>query len=365
MAGTRIPHLPNEILYEIAGYVDDEDILNLRLSAKVFQYVTADRFATTFFETREHRLSLKGVKSLLKITEHPVLVRHIRAVIIGHDGKQRPAKYHDLFEQIFQNLASVGNGISLGLRPMCDSDQYDFSPYFGSRYSGSDHMVKFFEEKILAVAIRAQMPLNNLVSDVRGVPSDPISWVSPTHMSFLALLWRRASTRVTGFSQFSGLHIKLSPRASDFSRSGKIFVEPHRKRLEISHIHISDFLSFPRDFTDDLREIHLESSDADYRFLRGLLHRTSHQLEHLSLYDIRMKPLLHATTEATTWKSIFVKRATTLNVLKSCKFGKLWTTSNRLWLKGGDKTIEASTRAQVITVLSNLSAGVRTFELDG
>ncbi|KAG9713310.1 hypothetical protein KCU73_g16561, partial [Aureobasidium melanogenum] len=198
MAGTRIPHLPNEILYEIAGYVDDEDILNLRLSAKVFQYVTADRFATTFFET--------------------LLVRHIRAVIVGHDGKQRPAKYHDLFEQIFQNLATVGNDISLGLRRMSNSDHYD-----SSSHAGSENMVKFFEEKILAVAVRAQVPLENLVSDVRGVLSNPNPWLWFRPANFLERLWRRASTGVTGYSQFSGLQIKLSPRASDFGRSGKIY----------------------------------------------------------------------------------------------------------------------------------------------
>ncbi|KAG9523990.1 hypothetical protein KCU93_g6441, partial [Aureobasidium melanogenum] len=360
MAGTRIPHLPNEILYEIAGYVDDEDILNLRLSAKVFQYVTADRFATTFFETRTHRLSRKGVEALLKITEHPVLIRHIRAVIIGHNGKQRPAKYHDLFEQIFQNLATVGNDISLGLRRMSNSDHYD-----SSSHAGSENMVKFFEEKILAVAVRAQVPLENLVSDVRGVLSNPNPWLWFHSVNFLERLWRRASTGVTGYSQFSGLQIKLSPRASDFGRSGKIYIEVNRKRLEISHIDtLMNCFHFPRNFTDDLREIYLESCDADYNFLWKLVHRSSHQLEHLSLYNVHLRERTGDSHRSRTWSKLF-RKLKSPTVLKSCKFGRLWSDSGDLWLEGDEKTIEASTRAQVITVLSNLGAGIRTFELDG
>ncbi|KAG9655955.1 hypothetical protein KCU64_g6201, partial [Aureobasidium melanogenum] len=299
MAGTRIPHLPNEILYEIAGYVDDEDILNLR------------------------KLSRKGVEALLKITEHPILVRHIRAVIIGHDGKQRPAKYHDLFEQIFQNLAAVGNDISLGLRRMSNSDYYD-----SSSHAGSDNMVKFFEEKILAVAVRAQVPLENLVSD------------------------------------FNGLQIKLSPRASDFGRSGKIYVELNRKRLEISHIDTLNYFHFPRNFTDDLREIYLESCDADYNFLWKLLHRSTHQLEHLPLYNVHLRERTGDSHRSRTWSKLFRKLKSPI-VLKSCKFGRLWGDSGDLWLEGDEKTIKANTRAHVITVLSNLSAGIRTFEFDG
>ncbi|KAH0347877.1 hypothetical protein KCU83_g6504, partial [Aureobasidium melanogenum] len=335
MAGTRIPHLPNEILYEIAGYVDDEDILNLR------------------------KLSRKGVEALLKITEHPILVRHIRAVIIGHDGKQRPAKYHDLFEQIFQNLATVGNDISLGLRRMSNSDHYD-----SSSHAGSDNMVKFFEEKILAVAVRAQVPLENLVSDVRGVLSNPNPWLWFRPVSFLERLWRRASTGITGYSQFNGLQIKLSPRASDFGRSGKIYVELNRKRLEISHIDTLNYFHFPRNFTDDLREIYLESCDADYNFLWKLLHRSTHQLEHLSLYNVHLRERTGDSHRSRTWSKLFRKLKSPI-VLKSCKFGRLWGDSGDLWLEGDEKTIKANTRAHVITVLSNLGAGIRTFEFDG
>lgn len=311
MADTRILHLPNEILYEIAGYVDDEDIINLRQSAKVFQSITADRFATTFFETRTHRLSQKGVKALVEITEHPVLVRHIRTIIIGHDGKQRPAKYHDFFEQIFQNLASVGNDISLGLRRLCGSDQY-----ISGTYASSHNMVKSFEEKILAVAIRAQVPLENLVSDIRGFPSDPISWVSPIHISFLAMLWRRVSAGVTGYSQFSGLQIKLSPRASDFNRPGRIFIELHHKRLEISHIDTLRYFHFPNTFTNGLREIYLESCDADHHFLRVLLQKSSHQLEHLSFYNVRLRQCIGDLHRSKTWPKLF-KKLQSSTVLKS------------------------------------------------
>ena len=361
MADIRIPHLPNEILYEIAGYVDDEDILNLRLSAKVFQSITADRFATTFFEDRVHRLSVKGVKALLEITQHPVLVRHIRTVIFGHDGKQRPAKYHHIFEQIFQNLATVGNDISLGLRRDCAYDQY----HIGS-FAASKNMVEFFEDKILDVAIRARVPMNNLVSDVRGVPQNRNSWYHSRPAWFLEILWRRVSKGVTGYSQFSGLQIKLSPRASDLSKPGRVLVELQSKQLEISHIDtLSLQFHFSKDFTGNLREIYLSSCDADCRFLRKLLKRSSLQLEHLSLYDIRMKIPPSRPSWTVSWTSLFAIQRNALTGLKSCKFGELWDIEGNLWLEGGDKTIEASTRAQVVTVLSNLANGIRTFELDG
>ncbi|KAH0359887.1 hypothetical protein KCU65_g9730, partial [Aureobasidium melanogenum] len=359
MADTRVPHLPNEILYEIAGYVDDEDIVNLRQSAKVFQFITADRFATAFFETRTHRLSPKGVNALLKITEHPVLVHHIRTVIIGHDGKQRPAKYHDLFEQIFQNLATVGSDIFLGLRRMSTSGQND-----SSSHAGSDTMVKFFEEKILAAAIRAQMPLENLVSDVRGVLSNPNPWPWFRPPNFLERLWNRASTGVTGYSQFSGLQIDLSPRAPDSSGPGRIHVELARKRLEISHVDTTKYFHFPNTFTSNLREIHLESCDADYRFLQKLLRKSSNKLEHLSLEDVHLSPRTGYSHHTETWPTLFCELKSH-TVLKSCKLGKVRSVTCHLWLEGGDKTIEASTRAQVVAVLSNLSADIRTFELDG
>lgn len=82
----HIPELPNEVLCSIAGFVDDAGIPNLRLAAKVFHYITAERFATVFFQDRAYELSPAGLKALVEITEHPVFAPHIRTVIIGHDS---------------------------------------------------------------------------------------------------------------------------------------------------------------------------------------------------------------------------------------------------------------------------------------
>lgn len=187
MANIRIPHLPNEILYEIAGYVDDEDILNLRLSAKVFQSITADRFATTFFEDRAYELSPKGLEALVKITEHAFFAPHIRTVVIGHGGKHSSAKYHALLEQAFQNLAIIGNPISLGLRRVRTSHNYQ-----PKDYCVGYQMQRFFREKMLSAASRAQMSLGNIVADVqtssqnRLLPSNSQYWSGHFINRFLA-----------------------------------------------------------------------------------------------------------------------------------------------------------------------------------
>lgn len=196
MAHTHIPHLPNEILCEIASYVNEEDIPNLRLSAKVFRSITADRFATTFFENRAYALSDKGLEKLIEITKHPIFASHIRTVIIGHGGKHCSAKYHNKLKRAFQNLATIGNTISLGLRHMHTPLHYD-------KYSHaiSDPMMKFFEEKMMAAVDYSQMPLKNLVVDLQKPPGFPRRWEQG--------FWHRFSTGVAGYNQFGALQIKL------------------------------------------------------------------------------------------------------------------------------------------------------------
>jgi hypothetical protein len=96
----------------------------------------------------------------------------------------------------------------------------------------------------------------------------------------------------------------------------------------------------------------------DYYLLR-VLEVSSHALQRLTLHNVRLRKR--------TWMSLFAESATniSLRVLSSCKVGNLWDEVHGYWLEGGDKTIEASTRAQVSTALSNLAAGLRTFTLDG
>ncbi|KAI4726834.1 hypothetical protein E4T49_05379 [Aureobasidium sp. EXF-10728] len=335
MTDPHLAHLPNEILCEIAGYVNDEDVPSLRLSAKVFQHITADRFATTFFEDRAYELSPNGLKALVKITEHPVFAPYIRTVIICHGGKRSSAKYHALLEEAFKNLAIIGNAISIGLRRVRTSHNYEPNPLIGSH-----RMAGFFDDKILATAIRAQMPLRNLVSDVqttsqnRSFPSVSQDW--PYH------LLSRCSIGATGYSHFDGIQIKSDSRNTDSSELGEILINIHDKRLKGTRV---------------CTEIW-----AQLFFLGDILKITGNQLETLELYDVRLMKFSGRLNA--TWKSMFRQQTTSQTGLKSCKLGKLWTGTDRLWLEGGDKTIKASTRAQVTTVLSNLAAGIRTFTLD-
>ncbi|KAH0004367.1 hypothetical protein KCU78_g13427, partial [Aureobasidium melanogenum] len=358
MAGTRIPHLPNEILYEIAGYVDDEDILNLRLSAKVFQYITIDRFATTFFEDRAYELSPKGLEALVKITEHSVFAPHIRTVIIGHGGKHSSAKYHGLLDQAFRNLATLGNAISIGLRRVHTAHNYQ--PLHSQ---GCQQMVNFFRHKMLAAAFRARLPLKDIVADVqsdsqnRSLTSHSDYWASSLthHFEFLASI----------HNQLRGLRVKFSTKESDSTKPSYIFLDLRDDKVQVSQTgdqHWHTFLSYGS--LQRLREIYLEDCDVDYDLFRTMLRTSYQQLECLSLYNVHIEsPWLSPRT--VSWRSLFRTQSRSLSVLKSCKFGKLQDQDGGVWLEGDEKTIEANTRAHVITVLSNLAAGVRTFELDG
>ncbi|CAD0047441.1 unnamed protein product [Aureobasidium pullulans] len=158
----HIPELPNEVLCSIAGFVDDADIPNLRLAAKVFHYITAERFATVFFQDRAYELSPAGLKALVKITEHPVFAPYIRTVIIGHGGKHHSAKYHDKMESAFQNLKVYGHKISLGLRRVRTAHNFEVRPY-----CVETAMCKF-SEKMMSAAKRAQMPIENIIADLQN-----------------------------------------------------------------------------------------------------------------------------------------------------------------------------------------------------
>ncbi|KAI5209692.1 hypothetical protein E4T38_02374 [Aureobasidium subglaciale] len=158
MAVTKnIPYLPNEVMYMITEHVDDEDLMNLRLSAKVFRDGAATRFATTFFEERAYELSPEGLTDLLEITMHPTFAHHIRTVIIGHGGKHSTAHYHDLIQRAFRNLAALGNTISIGLRRV-----KTFHNYQPKSYAGWCHMIRFLEEKMLPAAERTKLSLGRL-----------------------------------------------------------------------------------------------------------------------------------------------------------------------------------------------------------
>ncbi|KAH0344726.1 hypothetical protein KCU81_g4593, partial [Aureobasidium melanogenum] len=357
MVDTRIPHLPNEILYEIAGYVDDEDILNLRLSAKVFEYITNDRFATTFFGDRAYELSPEGLEALVKITEHSVFAPHIRTVVIGHGGKHSSAKYHDLLDQAFRNLAAHGNAISIGLRRVHTAHNY--RPI---HTQGCQPMVNFFRHKMLAAALHAQLPLKDVVADVQ---SDSRNRLLASHSDHWAGLLADNFHALAHHNQLRSFRVKFSTKAPDFTKPSYTLLDLHDRILKVSQTGDRQWDTFmPYGSLQTFREIHLEACDMDYDWFRAMLRTSCQQLESLSLYNVRVKaPWVAAPTAS--WRSLFRRQIRSLSALKSCKFGKLQDQDGQVWLEGGDKTLEASTRAQVITVLSKLSAGIRTFELDG
>lgn len=357
MTHAHVPHLPNEILYEIASYVSDEDIPSLRLSDKTFHSITADRFAMTFFETRAYDISAKGLKTLVQITKHPSFARHIRTIIIGHGGKFYLTRHNDYLVEAFQNLANIGNTISLGMRQVRKCRNYEIQ-----RRTVLEDTIRFFEYKVLDAAIRVQLPLEHLFVDTQSAPQNrALPSVSDDWVESFTRYFFNASVR-TGQSR--GLKVKLGSTESDPSSSGHILINNCVKRLKVLQTGDWDwYCRLPVQFHLGLREIILEDCNVRGGCLKRILEGSSHVLQHLTLYNVRLKTYPHGPLD--TWASLFAAPTIPLHVLDSCKFGNLWDETHVCWLEGGDKTIRAITRARVSTILSNLAVGIRTFTLDG
>ena len=356
MTNTHVPHLPNEILSEIASYVSDDDIPNLRLAASIFHVVTADRFAVTFFQDRAYDISSKGLKALLKITEHPSFARHIRTIVICHGGRFTPTRHNNYLEQAFQNLASIGNTISLGMRQVRKCRNY--------RLQGNmilDDTLDFFQEFVLDAAVYAQLPLGDLVADVQSASQKRMfssvtdNWVAPFTRTFFR--------DHMSLGRFDSLKIKFSSTQSDSRSPGYALINNRDKRLEVSHTGTSDwFRLLPYGYHTSCRQIVLEDCCVTGDCLLWILERSRHVLHDLSLCDVRLKKPIHG--RCGTWQSVFASPWIPSSVLRSCKLGNLQDEANGCWLEGGDKTIEASSRDQVSAVLSNLAVGKRTFTLN-
>jgi hypothetical protein len=357
MTATHVPHLPNEILYEILGYVDDEDLLNLRLSAKVFHAITADRFAVTFFKNRAYDMSTNGLKALVKITEHPSFARHIRTIVIGHGGKLTPTKHNNFLEQAFQNLANIGNTISLGLRQVRKCRKYHIK-----RAKILSDTTEIFRKKVLGAAIRARVPLGNLIADIQSAPQNRL--FPSVSEDWVASCTRRLLNDAVSGGQFRGLEIKFSSTESHFSSSGRILISNRSKRLGVSQVDTGKwYYLLPYGYRTHFKEIVLENCDVNSYCLQMLFEDTGHVLQRLSLHNVRLLASPNGGRPS-SWTALFAAPALSLLVLESCKLGNIWDQTNGIWLQGGDKTIEASTRAQVFTVISNLAAGNRTFTLN-
>jgi len=206
------------------------------------------------------------------------------------------------------------------------------------------------------------MPLEDLVVDTqstpqnRALPSVSDDWVDAFTRYF--------SKNVIRKDQFQGLRVKFGSTESNPSSSGHILINNRVKKLEVLHVGLWGWhCRLPIQHYLGLHDIVLEDCDVYGSCLKRTLEMSSHVLEHLTLYNVRLKEFPQGRFE--TWISLFTAPTIPLRVLKSCKFGNLWDETNGCWLEGSDKIIEASTRAQVSTVLANLAAGISNFTLDG
>ncbi|TIA42845.1 hypothetical protein D6C79_06946 [Aureobasidium pullulans] len=340
----HIPELPKEVLCSIAGFVDDAGIPNLRLAAKVFHYITAERFATVFFQDRAYELSPAGLKALVKITEHPVFAPYIRTIIIGHGGKHHSAKYHDNMESAFQNLKLYGHKISLGLRRVRTAHNFEARPYcIGTAMSK-------FSEKMISAAKQAQMPIENIIADLQNplVGERTEEWCKFYPDSIY-------SKGVTAF------HIKLSSRGPNFAALGRVSFNYSHRRLELSRTKPSVERVISCELPYLALELHLSDCEVSGTLMAKLLSHSS-QLKHISFHNVH---LVMSSDGLGHWGLVFTYLfAFRIASLESCEFGNLWHGRDSLWLGGGDKTIRAKTRGQVYTVMPDLAARLRESTLD-
>ncbi|KAI5250412.1 hypothetical protein E4T43_00364 [Aureobasidium subglaciale] len=346
----HIPYLPNEVMCMVASHVDVADILNLRLSAKVFREGTAARFAKIYFQDRVYELSSVGLGALVKITEHPVFARHIKSVVIGFKDRRGTPNYYSLLDQAFSNLAIHGNIISIGIRGL------HTSPTSRCILRASLEKVwQFFDKKMLVAASEAELRIDRVIADLQGpYPTRALAWV-PDFVHYAC----RYKARIG----HSGLQIHVPSSKRGDHLSGRLTITaPDYSRLEATQACLQSSFPFDSLLRTIIKKVYLHGCDMEDDSLVDLLHRNLRWLEHITLCDIRL--LAEGSTPGPTWPRVFTAMKYDCTSLETCEFGELQDTSGNTWLEGGNKTIKASTPTQTRTVISNLAASIRDFTLE-
>ncbi|KAI5207372.1 hypothetical protein E4T39_01842 [Aureobasidium subglaciale] len=344
----HIPYLPNGVMYMIGENVDDEDLKNLRLSAKVFHDGTATRFATTFFEERAYELSPKGFKALVDITEHATFARHIKTVIICHGGgKHSATKYHSLIQLAFRNLAVLGNTISIGLRRVKTSHNYQ-----SSLHAGSWPMMRFLEEKMLPAARRVKLALGCVVTDMQNSPDRLLPSISSRWARQLAIAVLNGGSC---YRDISGLQISLETSWGDRKRPRRLSLDLNTMIVRAYQVRCEEWEYYlPNCLIRDLRELHLEGCRVPGHYLALLFERSGDRLECISLRDVRIETRDLRRVMLNRLASQMTSMASH-EVLKSCRFNAVDFVDDEF----GDEfevspAIEANTPAEAAIALSNL-----------
>ncbi|KAI5207432.1 hypothetical protein E4T39_01845 [Aureobasidium subglaciale] len=354
MTSMHIPHLPNEVMCIIGSHVDVADLPNLRLSAEVFREGTAARFARIYFQDRVYKLSPVGLQALVKITEHAFFAHRIKSVVLGYGDRIRGnAKYYSLLDQAFSNLAANGNIVSVGLRSL-------HATTISRHASGValSKMWQFFDGKMLAAANKAQLRIDQIIIDEGIAPS---SLNLPPHITWQDYFVNRARSEKDRI-RFSGFRIRTPSTDPRTQLVGEVSIPTcDHGGLEATRARLLNSLSFNRMQYPSLTKVYLHGCEMQYIWLWRLLRHNTASLEHITLYDIKLIP----RTSTRSWRMTFALIVEAWAPrLKSCEIGKLWDENGNIWLEGGNKTIKASTAAQVETVISKLTAGIRVFTLE-
>lgn len=109
--------LPVELLVMLLIYLDYKGVSSFRRTCKGFNTITLAFFMEMFLTVRHCRLTPKGLKALLEISQHPEFRGHVRHIWIHHNGSgtQLPGiNYPDFFRQLKTIFDGLPNLVGIG-----------------------------------------------------------------------------------------------------------------------------------------------------------------------------------------------------------------------------------------------------------
>jgi hypothetical protein len=350
MSVNHVPRLPNELILEIASHIAEPDLINFRCVSKIFQAVSTKRFAATFFRDRYYELSPAGLKGLVHITQHALFAPFIRNIIIGHGGAiHRYVKYHEDLKPAFENLAALGNTISIGLRRVRTAHNF-------ALVSSNVHtrMFNFLRHKLLHAAREAQLTLGFVIADLRRPQNCPLDW-HQARWNFYIFMAKSLAFR----SSLTGFKLVIPTRDSTRHLCGYVNYYRQLHLLEATNASLSSELWYiaPNFQLEEIRLTNCNVNGCDLLHLIACAALGSN-LKRLSLYDVHLfppDPRLNRRYKVDCWTVLFIFLNHYNIQLERCELGNLWDGNDDMFLGGGDQTIRIADTTRISLLIANLA----------
>ncbi|KAH9809327.1 hypothetical protein Tdes44962_MAKER06188 [Teratosphaeria destructans] len=322
-AAKPLATIPEELQTKIADFTKPLDLIALRQTCRTLARTSHDAFAKSFFRTREHDLSMHGLKTLLDIVTISVFGRRIQEIVLigvaelpfdHHDNhteqvlEKDPARALDtcgaLLMQLFHSLVAAGYVPALKL---------------SAATSGFDD-VNNIVGRVLYALVAAKYPIEDLT----------LSWPYLSHGAFAFFReLPRESTQV--FHSLRRLAIcdnLLDSIIADFTGSGMTVLRKATLLEELKLFdedHVTQCSSCLDEVFGSLRTNSLKSvevsdlcvdEDDDSRPLLTCLRRCGVLLERIVIRDVMVR-------DDETWQEIAAWMFEKLHALKYLRLERL------------------------------------------